>query len=132
MSMTDPIADLLVRIKNAAAVGKKTVKAPSSKIKAAIAGVLKSEGYIADFQVNALENNKRELEITLKYFEERPVIEMLKRYSRPGLRQYRGADELPQVLNGLGIAIVSTSKGIMTDAAARKLGIGGEILCLVA
>jgi len=132
MSMTDPIADLLVRIKNAAAVGKKTVKAPSSKIKAAIAGVLKAEGYIADFQVNALENNKRELEITLKYYEDRPVIEMLKRYSRPGLRQYRGADELPKVLNGLGIAIVSTSKGIMTDASARKLGIGGEILCLVA
>jgi len=132
MSMTDPIADLLVRIKNAAAVGKKTVKAPSSKIKAAIAGVLKAEGYIADFQVNALENNKRELEITLKYYEDRPVIEMLKRYSRPGLRQYRGTDELPKVLNGLGIAIVSTSKGIMTDASARKLGIGGEILCLVA
>jgi len=132
MSMTDPLADLLVRIKNAAAVGKKTVTAPSSKIKTAIAGVLKAEGYIADFQVKPLENNKNELEITLKYFEGRPVIEMLKRYSRPGLRQYRGADELPQVLNGLGIAIVSTSRGIMTDAQARKLGVGGEVLCLVA
>jgi small subunit ribosomal protein S8 len=131
MSMTDPIADLLVRIKNAAAVGKQTVKAPSSKIKVAIAQVLKDEGYITDLRVTQLENNKSELEIVLKYFEGKPVIATLKR-SRSGLRQYRGKSELPKVMNGLGISIISTSKGIMTDAQARQLGVGGEVLCFVA
>ena len=131
MSMTDPIADMLVRIKNAAAVGKQTVKMPSSKIKVAIAGVLKAEGYIADARVNTVDN-KPQLEIVLKYFEGKPVIETLKRFSRSGLRQYRGKSELPKVLGGLGVAIVSTSKGIMTDAQARAAGVGGEVLCFVA
>ena len=131
MSMTDPIADMLVRIKNAAAVGKPTVKMPSSKIKVAIAGVLQDEGYIGGSRVT--ENGaKAELEIVLKYFEGKPVIERLQRVSRSGLRQYRGKDELPKVLNGLGIAIISTSKGIMTDSKARQQGVGGEVLCIVA
>ncbi|WCE02895.1 30S ribosomal protein S8 [Pseudoxanthomonas sp. JBR18] len=132
MSMTDPIADMFVRIRNAAAVGKQTVKMPSSNIKVAIAGVLKSEGYITDSRVTKTENNKAELEIVLKYFEGKPVIDTLKRVSRSGLRQYRGKDELPKVLNGLGVAIISTSKGIMTDAQARQQGVGGEVLCFVA
>lgn len=131
MSMTDPIADMLVRIKNAAAVGKPTVKMPSSKTKTRIAQVLKDEGYIADFRVN--ENGaKVELEVVLKYFEGKPVIERLHRVSRSGLRQYRGKNDLPQVLGGLGVAIISTSKGIMTDAQARQQGVGGEVLCFVA
>lgn len=131
MSMTDPIADMLVRIRNAAAVGKPTVKMPSSKIKVAIAGVLKDEGYIADSRV--IENGpKPELEIVLKYYEGKPVIERLQRYSRSGLRQYRGKDAIPRVLNGMGVAIISTSKGIMTDAQARQQGVGGEVLCFVA
>jgi small subunit ribosomal protein S8 len=130
--MTDPIADMLVRIKNAAAVGKQTVKMPSSTIKVAIAGVLKAEGYIADSRVTKTENNKAELEVVLKYFEGKPVIDTLKRVSRSGLRHYRGKDELPKVLNGLGIAIISTSKGIMTDSQARQQGVGGEVLCFVA
>ena len=131
MSMTDPIADMLVRIRNAAAVGKPTVKMPSSKIKVAIAGVLKDEGYIAGSRVTE-DGAKAELEIVLKYFEGKPVIERLQRVSRSGLRQYRGKDELPRVLNGLGIAIISTSKGIMTDTRARQQGVGGEVLCIVA
>ncbi|MGH8032855.1 MAG: 30S ribosomal protein S8 [Luteimonas sp.] len=131
MSMTDPIADMLVRIRNAAAVGKPTVKMPSSKTKTAIAKVLKAEGYIGEFRVS--ENGaKADLEIELKYYEGRPVIERLQRVSRSGLRHYRGKDALPKVLNGLGIAIVSTSKGIMTDSQARHAGVGGEVLCLVA
>jgi small subunit ribosomal protein S8 len=131
MSMTDPIADMLVRIKNAAAVGKPTVKMPSSKIKVAIANVLKEEGYIADARV--IRNGaKAELEIALKYYQGKPVIELLQRVSRSGLRQYRGKDALPKVLGGLGIAIISTSKGIMTDAQARQQGVGGEVLCVVA
>ncbi|MEZ0469496.1 MULTISPECIES: 30S ribosomal protein S8 [Luteimonas] len=131
MSMTDPIADMLVRIRNAAAVGKPSVKMPSSKTKTAIAKVLKDEGYIGEWRVT--ENGaKAELEIELKYYEGRPVIENLKRVSRSGLRQYRGKDELPKVLNGLGIAIISTSKGIMTDTQARQQGVGGEVLCFVA
>ncbi|HET6434480.1 MAG TPA: 30S ribosomal protein S8 [Xanthomonadaceae bacterium] len=131
MSMTDPIADMLVRMRNAAAVGKPTVSMPSSKIKAAIAGVLKDEGYIADFRVT--ENGaKASLEIVLKYFEGKPVIERMQRVSRSGLRQYRGKDALPKVLGGLGVAIISTSKGIMTDAQARQQGVGGEVLCFVA
>ena len=131
MSMTDPIADMLVRIKNAAAVRKQTVKMPSSKIKTAIATVLKNEGYIADFRVSQ-NGAKAELEVVLKYFEGKPVIERLERYSRSGLRQYRGKDALPKVLGGLGVAIISTSKGIMTDAQARQQGVGGEVLCFVA
>jgi small subunit ribosomal protein S8 len=123
---------MLVRIKNAAAVGKQTVKMPSSKIKVAIADVLKAEGYIADSRVTKTENNKAELEIVLKYFEGKPVIDKLSRVSRSGLRQYRGKDELPKVLAGLGIAIISTSKGIMTDTQARQQGVGGEVLCFVA
>ena len=131
MSMTDPIADMLVRMKNAAAVGKPTVKMPSSKIKTAIAKVLKDEGYIADYRVT--ENGaKAELQIELKYYAGRPVIERMQRFSRSGLRQYRGKDELPKVLGGLGVAIISTSKGIMTDAQARQQGVGGEVLCFVA
>ena len=131
MSMTDPIADMLVRIKNAAAVGKPTVKMPSSKIKVAIAGVLQDEGYIGGSRVT--ENGaKAELEIVLKYFEGKPVIERLQRVSRSGLRQYRGKDDLPKVLGGLGVAIISTSKGIMTDSQARQQGVGGEVLCIVA
>ncbi len=131
MSMTDPIADMLVRIKNAAAVGKPAVKMPSSKTKVAIAGVLKEEGYIADARVTQ-NGAKAELEIALKYFEGKPVIETLKRVSRSGLRQYRGKADLPKVLNGLGVAIISTSKGIMTDSQARQQGVGGEVLCIVA
>jgi small subunit ribosomal protein S8 len=131
MSMTDPIADMLVRMRNAAAVGKPTVKMPSSRTKLAIAKVLKDEGYIADSRV--IENGpKADLEIVLKYYEGKPVIERMQRFSRSGLRQYRGKDALPKVLNGMGIAIISTSKGIMTDAQARKQGVGGEVLCFVA
>ena len=131
MSMTDPIADMLVRIKNAAAVGKQTVKMPSSKTKVAIANVLKGEGYIADVRVT--ENGaKAELELALKYYQGKPVIEQLQRVSRSGLRHYRGKDALPKVLGGLGVAIISTSKGIMTDSQARQQGVGGEVLCFVA
>lgn len=132
MSMTDPIADMLVRIRNAAAVSKPTVKMPSSKIKVAIAAVLKDEGYILGSKVTDLGGGKSQLEIELKYYEGKPVIDRLQRYSRSGLRQYRGKDELPKVLNGLGVSIISTSKGIMTDAQARQLGVGGEVLCFVA
>ena len=131
MSMTDPIADMLVRIRNAAAVGKQTVKMPSSKTKVAIANVLRDEGYIGELRVT--ENGaKAELEIVLKYYEGKPVIETLKRVSRSGLRHYRGKDALPKVLGGLGVAIISTSKGIMTDARARQEGVGGEVLFFVA
>ncbi|HEY5850844.1 MAG TPA: 30S ribosomal protein S8 [Lysobacter sp.] len=132
MSMTDPIADMLVRIKNAAAVRKQTVKMPSSNIKVAIAKVLKDEGYILDSRVTPVSAGKSELEISLKYYEGKPVIARLERFSRSGLRQYRGKSELPKVLGGLGIAIISTSKGIMTDAQARQQGVGGEVLCFVA
>ena len=131
MSMTDPIADMFVRIKNAAAVGKQSVSMPSSKLKVAIATLLKSEGYIGDFQVVSA-GAKPVLQIALKYVQGNPVIDKLSRASRSGLRMYRGKDELPKVLGGLGIAIVSTSKGIMTDAQARAAGLGGEVLGLVA
>ena len=131
MSMTDPIADMLTRIRNAAAVGKPTVKMPSSKTKVAIAKVLQAEGYIGGSRV--IENGaKAELEIELKYYEGKPVIEKLQRVSRSGLRQYRGKDAIPKVLGGLGVAIISTSKGIMTDTQARHNGVGGEVLCFVA
>ena len=131
MSMTDPIADMLVRIKNALAVGKSTVRMPSSKIKVAIATVLKDEGYIGDLRVQQ-NGAKAELEIVLKYYLGKPVIERLERVSRSGLRKYRGKDELPRILGGLGVAIISTSKGIMTDSRARAQGVGGEVICLVA
>jgi small subunit ribosomal protein S8 len=131
MSMTDPVADMLVRIKNALAVGKPTVKMPSSKLKLAIANLLKAEGFIADARVQS-PGSKPELEIVLKYYEGKPVIERLERASRSSLRAYRGKDALPKVLGGLGVAIISTSKGIMTDHQARTAGVGGEVLCLVA
>lgn len=131
MSMTDPIADMLVRIKNGAAVGKPSVSMPASRVKLAIAEVLKAEGYVADARVSG-EGARKTLEIVLKYYEGRPVIERLQRVSRSSLRQYRGKDELPKILNGLGTAIISTSKGIMTDRQARTAGVGGEVICLVA
>ena len=132
MSMTDPIADMLVRIRNAAAVRKPTVKMPASKVKAAIATVLKDEGYIIDFRTSVTGPGKSELEVVLKYYEGKPVIDRLERFSRSGRRQYRGKSDIPKVLGGLGVAIISTSKGIMTDAQARQQGVGGEVLCFVA
>ena len=131
MSMSDPIADMLAQIKNAQAVSKRSVSMPSSKVKVAIAGVLKDEGYLREFRVDE-EGAKRTLTIELKYVEGRGVIDRLERYSRPSRRRYFGKDELPRVLNGLGIAIVSTSHGVMTDSQARAQGHGGEVLCLVA
>lgn len=131
MSMTDPIADMFTRIRNAQAVGKVAVKMPASKAKAAIADLLKAEGYILDAQV-AKEGVKANLEIRLKYFEGRPAIERIERVSRSGLRVYRGKGALPKVLNGLGISIVSTSAGLMTDAQARAKGVGGEVIGVVA
>jgi len=129
--MSDPIADMLTRIRNAQSANKVSVSMPNSKIKAGIASVLKDEGYITDFRVDE-NNGKPQLEITLKYFEGRGVIDDIRRASRPGLRIYRGKDDLPRVLDGLGIAIVSTSRGFMTDAAAKSAGFGGEIICYVA
>jgi small subunit ribosomal protein S8 len=130
MSMSDPISDMLTRIRNAQAVQKPTVKMPASKVKTGIAKVLKDEGYITDFRDVELDG-KPGLEITLRYMQGKGVIETLKRISSPGLRQYRGKDDLPKILNGLGIAVVSTSQGIMTDTQARSAGQGGEILCTV-
>lgn len=129
MSMQDPISDMLTRIRNGQAANKVSVKMPSSKQKVAIAAVLKAEGYITDYVVAG--DTKPELEVTLKYFEGKKVIDTLKRVSRPGLRIYKGANDLPKVMAGLGIAIVSTSQGVMTDRAARKASIGGEIICYV-
>ena len=131
MSMTDPIADMLVRIRNAQMVGHAEVVMPASKLKSSIAKVLKDEGYIEDF---ALRDNggKQELAIALKYYAGRPVIERLERVSKPGLRVYKGRDDIPKVMNGLGVAILSTSRGVMTDRKARGLGVGGEVLCFVA
>jgi small subunit ribosomal protein S8 len=131
MSMSDPIADMLTRIRNAQAVDKVAVKMPSSKLKIAIAQVLKDEGYIDGFAVKN-EGGKAELEISLKYYAGRPVIERIERVSRPGLRVYKGRDSIPQVMNGLGVAIVTTPKGVMTDRKARQTGVGGEVLCYVA
>lgn len=131
MSMTDPIADFLTRIRNGQMARKTEVTVPSSRVKAAIAAVLKDEGYIGDFAVHA-DGNKSTLTVALKYHEGRPVIERLERVSRPGLRQYRGKGALPKVLGGLGIAIVSTPAGVMTDREARRVGQGGEVLCVVA
>ena len=130
MSMTDPIADMLTRIRNAQMVEKATVEMPSSRVKVAIAGVLKDEGYIDGFRVT--EEAKPVLEIALRYHAGRPVIEKIERVSKPGLRIYRGKDDIPRVMNGLGIAIVSTSQGVMTDRKARATGVGGEVLCIVA
>jgi len=131
MSMTDPIADMLTRIRNALAAGKLTVTMPSSKKKIAIANLLKEEGYITGVNTQDIDG-KPVLEVTLKYYEGAPVIDMIKRVSRPGLRVYKGKDEIPSVMNGLGVAVVSTSKGLMTDRAARKAGHGGEVICYVA
>ena len=131
MSMSDPIADLLTRIRNAQLVNKPSVSVPVSKVKAAIVQVLKDEGYIDDFQVKS-ENGKSVLDIALKYYAGRPVIERIERVSRPGLRVYKGSKTLPQVMNGLGVAIVTTPKGVMTDRKARAVGVGGEVLCYVA
>ena len=131
MSMSDPIADMLTRIRNAQSVEKPVVSMPSSKLKVAIAQVLKDEGYIDGFAVKA-EGVKSELEISLKYYAGRPVIERIERVSRPGLRIYRGRDAIPQVMNGLGVAIVTTPQGVMTDRKARQAGVGGEVLCYVA
>jgi small subunit ribosomal protein S8 len=131
MSMSDPISDMLTRIRNAQMAEKATVSMPSSKLKAAIAKVLQDEGYIEGFKV-VNDGAKSMLEIGLKYYADRPVIEKIQRVSRPGLRIYKGSEDIPKVMNGLGIAIVSTSKGLMTDRKARANGIGGEVLCIVA
>jgi small subunit ribosomal protein S8 len=130
MSMSDPIADMLTRIRNAQSVEKTAVSMPSSKLKVAIAQVLKDEGYIDGFAVKG--ESKAELEIALKYYAGRPVIERIERVSRPGLRVYKGRHSIPQVQNGLGVAIVTTPQGVMTDRKARASGIGGEVLCYVA
>lgn len=129
MSMQDPLSDMLTRIRNAQLVGKVSVSMPSSKLKVNVARVLKEEGYINDFSVS--EDAKAEVTVELKYFEGKPVIAELDRVSRPGLRSYAGKSGLPSVRGGLGVAIVSTSKGVMTDRAARAAGIGGEVLCTV-
>jgi small subunit ribosomal protein S8 len=131
MSMSDPIADMLTRIRNAQRAEKVTVEMPASKLKKSIAQVLVDEGYVEGFKEKTIEGLPR-LEISLKYYSGRPVIEKLERVSRPGLRIYRGSTDIPKVMNGLGIAIVSTSKGVMTDRRARAAGVGGEVLCIVA
>ncbi|MDZ7684112.1 MAG: 30S ribosomal protein S8 [Gammaproteobacteria bacterium] len=131
MTMQDPLADMLTRIRNAQIARIDSVTMPSSQTKANIAQVLKDEGYIEDYAVSDLENNKKELTVNLKYFRGKPVIEEIKRISRPGLRQYKGSDDLPTLRGGLGIYIVSTNKGLMSDRAARESGVGGELLCSV-
>lgn len=130
MSMQDPIADMFTRVRNGQMSNKVAVTMPSSKVKTAVAELLKSEGFIADYEVSG--DVKKELSVTLKYFEGKPVIETIKRVSRPGLRIYKKTGDLPKVMGGLGVAIVSTSKGLMTDRAARNAGIGGEIIGYVA
>jgi small subunit ribosomal protein S8 len=130
MSLQDPIADMLVRIKNAQAVNKPTVSMPHSAAKEAIATVLQAEGYITGYEVE-INDSRKSLILVLKYFQGKPVIETLERVSRPGLRVYKGKDELPKIMSGLGISIISTSKGVMSDRAARKAGFGGEIVCYV-
>ena len=131
MSMSDPVADMLTRIRNAQQSEKQSVAVPASKLKAAIAKVLKDEGYIEDYAVRS-EEGKTHLDISLKYYAGRPVIEKIERVSRPGLRIYKPSADIPVVMNGLGVAIVSTSKGVMTDRMARGMGVGGEVLCIVA
>jgi small subunit ribosomal protein S8 len=134
MSMSDPIADMLIRIRNAQMVGHVETVMPASKLKTSIAQVLKQEGYIEDFAIREKsgDSSKKELAIALKYYAGRPVIERLERVSKPGLRVYRGRDDIPRVMNGLGVAILSTSRGVMTDRKARADGVGGEVLCIVA
>ena len=131
MTMSDPISDMLTRIRNAQGSEKPSVAMPASRLKASIAQVLKDEGYIEDFALRE-NDGKPQLEISLKYYAGKPVIEKIERVSRPGLRIYRGKTEMPNVMNGLGVAIVSTSRGVMTDRKARGLGVGGEVLCIVA
>ncbi|HEX9139191.1 MAG TPA: 30S ribosomal protein S8 [Steroidobacteraceae bacterium] len=131
MSMTDPVADLLTRIRNGQSARKPSVTMASSKLKASILKVLKDEGYISDFNVDP-SDGRAQLTVDLKYFEGRPVIDRLERVSRPGLRIYRGKDEMPKVLGGMGTVIVSTPRGVMTDKAARAIGQGGEVICIVA
>lgn len=131
MSMSDPISDMLTRIRNAQSAGKSQVRMPSSKMKVSIANVLKAEGYIKDF--NTVETDKKvEMVVELKYYQGKPVIELIKRVSKPGLRVYKSKAELPKVLGGMGVAIVSTPNGVMTDKAARQAGVGGEVICYVA
>ena len=130
MSMNDPVADMLTRVRNAQAAEKADTRMPSSKLKVAIAEVLKNEGYIKDYKVDS-EGNKPELVIQLKYFEGKPVIASIKRVSRPGVRQYKGKGDLPKVEGGLGVAIMSTPAGVMTERAARAAGVGGEVICYV-
>ncbi len=132
MAMCDPIADMLTRIRNAQLAEKASVSMPSSKLKVAIAAVLKDEGYVEDFAVRQSEGNKTNLDIALKYYAGRPVIERIERVSKPGLRIYKGVEDIPTVMNGLGVAIVSTPKGVMTDRKARTQNVGGEVLCIVA
>ena len=132
MSMTDPIADMLTRIRNGQGVALESVSMPSSRLKESIARVLEEEGYIAGFEVSEQPGNKSELTVSLKYFEGKPVIEKIQKVSKPGLRIYRGKNELPKVMGGLGVAIVSTSEGVMSDRSARAKGHGGEVLCIVA
>lgn len=131
MSMSDPIADMLTRIRNGQLAGHAKVSMPSSKMKASLAKLLADEGFIASFEVKN-DNGKSELTLDLKYYQGKPVIETLKRVSRPGLRIYKNKDELPKVIGGLGVAVISTSKGIMSDRDARKMGVGGEVVCYVA
>ena len=130
MSMSDPISDMLTRIRNSLQRHKREVQMPSSKLKVAIANILKQEGYITDFRVEE-HDKKATLTIELKYFEDRPVIESIKRISRPSLRCYKSVNDLPKVMGGLGVVIISTAKGVMTDKSAREHGIGGEVLCQV-
>ncbi|WP_306605523.1 30S ribosomal protein S8 [Azonexus sp.] len=132
MAMSDPIADMLTRIRNAQLAEKASVSMPSSKLKVAIAAVLKDEGYVDEFAVRKSDDGKAALEIVLKYYAGRPVIERIERISKPGLRIYKGAEDIPRVMNGLGVAIVSTPKGVMTDRKARASRVGGEVLCIVA
>lgn len=132
MSMQDPVADMLTRIRNAQLRNKPSVEMPSSKLRVAIANLLIEEGYLQSAEIVEAENGKKTLSIMLKYFNGKPVIQTIKRFSRPGLRQYRNKDELPSVQQGLGVAIISTSHGLMSDRAARKAGIGGEVIVLVA
>ena len=131
MSMSDPISDMLTRVRNGQHISLETVTMPSSRKKEAIATVLRDEGYIEGFEVETQPGNKRDLIIRLKYFEGRPVIDNIQRVSRPGLRIYKRKDELPKILGGLGMAIISTSKGVMSDRAARSQGFGGEVICVV-
>ncbi len=131
MSMSDPVADMLTRIRNGQMAGHASVSIPSSKMKVALASVLKEEGFVSTYDVKEV-NGKSELSVDLKYYEGQPVIEMIKRVSRPGLRVYKNKNELPNVIGGLGVAIISTSQGIMSDRQARKAGVGGEIICYVA